>query len=113
MPYIHISTNVDLSIEDKVKIKDKLAELLPILPEKNIHNALVHIDGGEYMHFAAPEDKCAFCDLRLYTESPQDAKDEFVEKLYTYLEEEYGISPKRFYMNITELDTWTYDKKNF
>ncbi len=106
MPYIHISTNVSLDEAKKSALLEQIAPLIPILPGKNRGNAMVQLDGDKFMAMGDPKQLCAFCEIRLYRESPADAKEKFAAALTELLGKELGIGADHVYLNYMEMDHW-------
>lgn len=106
MPYIHISTTAAADQAKKSAILEELAPLIPILPGKNRDNAMVHIDSSCFMAMGDPEEACAFCEIRLYKQSPAPAKEKFAAALTELLEKHLGVAPDHVYLNYMEMDHW-------
>jgi phenylpyruvate tautomerase PptA (4-oxalocrotonate tautomerase family) len=93
----------------KSALLEKVAPLLPILPGKSRENSMVHIDGGAFMAMGDPAEACAFCEIRLYRQSPMEAKAAFTEKLTALLGESCAVPPKKVYINFFEMENWGLD----
>lgn len=107
MPYINVNTSISLSPAQKEKIKTDLGKFIAILPGKNEGGLMVAFQDGRDMYHAGSSDApCAFIEIRLFHESPMDAKKEFIATLAKYFEENYGIPVGRDYMNILEFKNW-------
>ena len=106
MPYIHITTNTALCEEKKAALLEQIAPLIPILPGKNRGNAMVQLDGGHFMAMGDPALACAFCEIRLYKQSPAPAKEKFAAALTELLAKELGVAPDHVYLNYMEMDHW-------
>jgi len=106
MPYIHITTTTAMSDEAKSALLEAIAPMIPILPGKNRDNAMVQIDDGRFMAMGDPALPCAFCEIRLYRQSPADAKEKFAAALTALLEKHLGTAPDHVYLNYMEMDHW-------
>ena len=106
MPYVHIVTTAPMDDAKKSALLEKVAPLLPILPGKSRENSMVHIDGGAFMAMGDPAEACAFCEIRLYRQSPMEAKAEFTEKLTALLGEACAVPAKKVYINFFEMENW-------
>ena len=106
MPYVHISTSAGLDGAKKSAILEGIAPLLPILPGKNRNNAMVQLDDSCFMAMGDPSTPCAFCEIRLYKQSPADAKEKFAAALTQLLGKELGIPADHVYLNYMEMDHW-------
>lgn len=105
MPYVHLTTNRNLSDQQKADIKDFIIEAIQSIPDKGLRNTMVHIDSA-YMFFKEDSNNCIFIELRVYKKQPEEAKQEFVDKMCNYLYEKLRIEKELIYFNILELDSW-------
>lgn len=105
MPYVHIVSNVDFTNEDKINIKDYIAEIMPIIPGKSINNTMIQIDSA-YLFFKEADKPAALVELRTYKNSPLECKQEFVNKVCEFLKEKYNIDKDYMYFNFMEMDIW-------
>ena len=106
MPYVHIRTTAEMDNAKKSALLEAIASMLPILPGKNRGNAMVDLEGGCFMAMGDPTIPCAFCEIRLYKQSPADAKEKFAAALTELLEKELGIPADHVYLNYMEMDHW-------
>lgn len=105
MPYVHLTTNRNLSDLQKTNIKDCILDAIQSIPEKGIHNTMIHIDSA-YMFFREADKNCIFVELRVYKKQPEEAKQKFIDKMCNYLYEKLNIEKEYIYFNILELDNW-------
>lgn len=106
MPYVHIRTTAEMTAAKKSALLEEIAPLLPILPGKNRNNAMVDLEGGCFMAMGEPSIPCAFCEIRLYRQSPADAKEKFAASLTALLEKELAVPADHVYLNYMEMDHW-------
>ncbi|MBQ4043372.1 MAG: tautomerase family protein [Clostridia bacterium] len=106
MPYVHIRTTAEMKDAVKSALLEEIAPLLPILPGKNRGNAMIDLEGGCFMAMGDPSTPCAFCEIRLYKQSPADAKAKFAAELTALLENRLGIPSDHVYLNYIEMDHW-------
>jgi len=106
MPYVYISTSASLTAEKKSELLEAIAPLLPILPGKNRSNAMVELDGDKFMAMGDPAVLCAFAEIRLYRQSPAEAKAKFAAELTALLTEKLGVPADHVYLNYMEMDHW-------
>lgn len=109
MPYIRIATSIELNDAKKSELLEAVAPLIAILPGKNRDNAMVEIDDGKFMALGDPSLPCVFVEVRLYRESPAEAKAEFAAELNKVLAKCFNLPPKHFYLNYMEMDHWGVD----
>ena len=105
MPYVHLTTNRNLSDQQKADIKDFIIEAIQSIPDKGLRNTMVQIDSA-YMFFREDSNNCIFIELRVYKKQTEECKQEFVDKMCDYLYEKLNIEKELIYFNILELDSW-------
>ena len=106
MPYIALNTAQKLSSAEKERVKTEMGRLIAILPTKNEAGLLVDFSDGRTMYRAGAEVPAAFVEVRLFHESPLEAKKQFTRDLSAMLTRELGIKPEHLYLTILELDAW-------
>ena len=105
MPYIHLTTNLNLSETDKKDIKDYIIKAIEAIPGKSIINTMVQIDEA-YMFFKKENKKCIFIEARVYKAQQLEHKQDFVDRMCSYLKEKFDVDKEYIYFNILELDSW-------
>ena len=107
MPFISVSVSCTLTKAQKDDIKSRLGKLIEILPTKTEKSLMVDISDNHSIYYAGEEnEKAAFIDLRIYKESPFDAKSEFFRRMCDMLGEVAGIDNDNIYFNVFELSNW-------
>jgi len=107
MPHVAVSMAEKLTKEQTTDLKKTLGQLIAILPTKSESVLMVDIADDRSLFFAGEElAHGAFVDVRLYGESPFDAKQQFTKELTAYLEETFSVPPQYVYVNFVELNQW-------
>ena len=107
MPFISVKTSSKLTLQQKQELNRGIGQIISILPGKAESNVMIEISDGHTLCYAGQERSgIAFVELRLFRESPTEAKEAFVEAFFKLLEEAAGIKPDDVYMNIMEFDHW-------
>jgi len=106
MPYIQISIAKKLSNDEKNKLQMELATQIDVIPGKNIGNTTITIIDGLTMYSNGEPRNGAFFDIRLYKESPEDAKKAYSEKVFVIMEDVLSIPPNCVQINFTEQPVW-------
>ena len=107
MPFISVKTSSKLTLAQKQEINRGLGQIISILPGKAESNVMIEISDGHTLCYAGAERTgIAFAELRLYGESPLEAKEAFVNAFLKLLREAAGIAPEDVYMTIQEFDHW-------
>jgi phenylpyruvate tautomerase PptA (4-oxalocrotonate tautomerase family) len=107
MPYINVNVSVELDQAKKDAVKAELGRLIDILPGKSESVLMIELNGSKTMYFRGEQKPpCAFVEVRLYKESPMDAKKEFTAKVFEMLERLLGLKPEDVFLNILEMQNW-------
>ena len=107
MPHVAVSMAEKLSKEQILDFKATLGQLIAILPTKSESVLMVDIADDRNLFFAGEElAHGALVDVRLYGESPFEAKQQFTKELTAYLEKTYSVPPQFVYVNFVELPQW-------
>ena len=106
MPFLHVQVSVALDSQAKEAIRDEIAGIMSILPNKTRDNTMIRIEGGASLFMGEEDMPCAFADLRLFRASPDEAKAQFIRAVTDILNTRLKIPPGRTYVNIIELQEW-------
>lgn len=106
MPYIAVNVSTPLDAAKKEEIKSELGKLIELLPGKSESVLMVELDDAKSMYFRGASKSCIFIEIRLYKESPMEAKKEFTSKVFEMLERLTGIGKDDIFLNILEFDNW-------
>jgi len=106
MPFINVHIGKKLSEEEKARVATMIAENMPLLPGKTRDNTMIEISAGRDMYMGGEKRALVFVDMRVYHESPLDAKDVFVKALTRGFVELLDIAPDRQYYNIADMPQW-------
>jgi phenylpyruvate tautomerase PptA (4-oxalocrotonate tautomerase family) len=109
MPYIAVNIGQKLEAAQKEKLKTELGRLITIIPGKTEADLIVRIEDGGSMYIGGREIPCAYIDLRVYTQTTEEAKRCFTRETCAYIAREFGIPAGRQYLTIREFENWGYD----
>ena len=106
MPYIKLSTNKTLTLHQELAIKEKLGELISIIPGKSESSLMIHIEDNQVMYFRGKDDPCMMISVRLYHEADYDSKRKFYQEVTQYLESCTDIKVGNQYLTFNEYQHW-------
>jgi phenylpyruvate tautomerase PptA (4-oxalocrotonate tautomerase family) len=107
MPFISFNVTTSPDGLQQEKLKTELGKLIEILPGKTEKVLMIDICGKHTMYFRGEKkERCAFIEVRLYKESPLEAKKEFTEKLSQLTEDILRIPKADIFVNIMEFPNW-------
>ena len=107
MPYLRLSTNIEIKEEDKKQIAEEIADRIVILAGKKPERTMVEIADGEYMYFALNDEPCMKIRLELFKASDMAFKQEFVRQITGFISKKTGIPTERIYLTISEYENWS------
>jgi hypothetical protein len=109
MPYISVQISPRLAGAQKEKLAAELGRLITIIPGKTGADLITRIADGDALYMDGREVSCAYIDLRVYTQTTDEAKRRFTRETCSFLAREFGIPVERQYLTIYEAEEWGYD----
>lgn len=106
MPFINVHIGKKLTEDEKADVAAMIAENMPLLPGKTKDNTMIEISAGRDMFMGGEKRNLVFVDMRVYHESPVEAKDTFVKALTKGFEELLGVDAASQYYNIADMPQW-------
>lgn len=112
MPFIQTRTNVSISKEKELKIKEEFENSITILG-KNVNWLMLEFVGDCNMYFGGQEKNVAYVDIRLYGGTSDESYDRMTEEVTNVLSSELDILPDNIYVSYSEYSTWGWNGNNF
>ena len=106
MPFIQVSTSLNLDDAKKDKIASRIGEVISIIPNKSEPLLMIDVRDNDTMYFGGQRKDLAFVDVRCYRSAPYAANKEFTEAVFNLLQEETSLGQDDIYVAITEYSTW-------
>ena len=106
MPYISINASKPITDETRNVLQKEIAGNMEIIPGKTAANTFICISDNYSFYRETQAIEAAFIDIRLYKESPDDAKKAFAMKMFDIIDTVLGIPPTNVQMNFTEQPCW-------
>ena len=106
MPFIQVSTSLNLDDAKKDKIASRIGEVISIIPNKSEPLLMIDIRDNDTMYFGGERKTLAFVDVRCYRSAPYVSNKEFTEAVFRLLQEETSLGQDDIYVSITEYSTW-------
>lgn len=114
MPYISTRTNVTISKDIEVKIKNELGKAIEILPGKNENWLMLSFEDECRLYFKGESNRnIAYVEVKLFGKSPTDAYDKLTSEITKILNQELHIPPENVYVKYEEVSQWGYNGHNF
>lgn len=113
MPYIQTRTNVSISIEKEIRIKELLGEAIKIL-NKSEDWLMVEFVPDCKLYFGGDSSKSiAYVDIKVYGSGEKESFNLMTKKVTEILNRELGIMPEKIYVSYLEYSNWGYNGSNF
>ena len=108
MPYLNVNISKKLETEQKEAMKNKLGELIAIIPGKSADVTIIGINDGYSLYFGDKTGDIAFVEVMTYKPNEYQYEDEFVRAVYKFFNEAYGIDEEHMYIKIAGYETWGF-----
>ena len=111
MPYINVKVAKKLNDEKREELHLEIAQNITILPGKVMSGTTIVVEDDCFMVRDGKPMDGIFIEVRLYKPSPDDAKKNFADNLFSIMENVLDIPPANTQINYMELPTWGVDGK--
>ena len=112
MPYIQISTSNSLLPEQKDEIKNRMGELISLIPGKSEAVTMVGITDNFNLYFGGQTlDNGAFIEVRLFGNAEIKNKESLTTAIFEAMKDLLGTAPENIYLNILEMQNWGTEGK--
>lgn len=114
MPYISTKTNIAISKEKEVIIKEKLGKAIGIIPGKSETWLMLSFEENSSLYFQGKNDTpIAFVEVKLFGKADNDSYNKLTSEITSILKEELAIEPGKIYVKYEEVSHWGYNGHNF
>lgn len=114
MPYISTKTNVEITKEKEVCIKEKLGEAIELIPGKSESWLMCAFEGKQSLYFKGDgESNIAFIEVKIFGKSTKEAYAALTKKITEIIKEELNISSDKIYVKYEEVSIWGWNGVNF
>jgi phenylpyruvate tautomerase PptA (4-oxalocrotonate tautomerase family) len=112
MPFINTKTNVAISKEQEVSIKEKFGQVISDIG-KSEGWLMVGFDGETPLYFKGSDEPCAISEVSLYGKASANAYNQLTADITQILNETLHIDSSRIYVKYQEVDYWGFNGSNF
>lgn len=114
MPYISTKTNVAITKEKEVILKEKLGKAIELIPGKSESWLMCSFEGEQSLYFKGDgSSNIAFIEVKIFGKSTKEAYAALTKKITEIVSEELAISPDRIYVKYEEVAVWGWNGTNF
>ena len=109
MPYINVNTSKKLTEEKKNTLKQKLGELIAIIPGKSESVLMIKLNDEECIYYSGIlKDNAAFVDIKIKGSAAFEIKKELTESVFRAFGEQLGIDAADMFITISEFENWGF-----
>ena len=114
MPFINLKTNVNVTKESSIELKNQFGELISILPGKSETWLMVEVEGNKEMYFRGTDEPLAILEVKVYGNSLDDEKSNKLTSALTEATHKILKVPSdRIYVAYFLTSTWGFAGENF
>lgn len=114
MPYISTKTNVTITNEKEVLLKEKLGKAIELIPGKSENWLMCSFEGEQSLYFKGDGSSgIAFIEVKIFGKSSQEAYTSLTKKITEIVSAELLISPDKIYVKYEEVSVWGWNGTNF
>ncbi|MDF2907714.1 MAG: hypothetical protein K0R34_3035 [Herbinix sp.] len=114
MPFINMKTNLQVTKEQKERVKQKLGKAIELIPGKSEEWLMVAIDDNISLYFKGKADKpIAFVEVKIFGSTTEEAYQLVTAQITHVLNEELSISPDQIFVAYAEVEHWGWNGNNF
>jgi phenylpyruvate tautomerase PptA (4-oxalocrotonate tautomerase family) len=114
MPYINAKTNIELSKEKELILKQKLGKAIELIPGKSEEWLMISLEDNCSMYFKGSNEKAmAFVEVKLFGSGTKDAYQNLTSEITTIIKEELMIDPSQIFVRYEETKYWGWNGNNF
>lgn len=114
MPFINTKTNVSISKDKEIAMKQKLGKAIELIPGKSEGWLMVGFEDEYSLYFKGKSDQpVAFVEVKLFGSAGTGAYNKLTAAITDILKDELNIAPNQIYVKYEEVSNWGWNGSNF
>ncbi|MFA9378046.1 MAG: phenylpyruvate tautomerase MIF-related protein [Lachnotalea sp.] len=114
MPYISTKTNVAISKEKEILIKEKFGQAIELIPGKSENWLMCVFEPEQSLYFKGKDDSnIAFIEVKIFGKASKDAYAALTKKITEIMGEDLNIASDKIYIKYEEVSVWGWNGNNF
>lgn len=114
MPYISTKTNVEISKEKEIAIKEKFGKAIELLPGKSETFLMLSFDGDCRLWFGGNNDTpIAYVEVKIFGKAAKIHYDALTGSICKIINEELDVPYDKIYVKYEEVECWGWNGRNF
>lgn len=113
MPFIGMKTNLEVSKEKEISIKQKFGKAIELVPGKSEGWLMVSLEQNCILYFKGQtEQGIAFVEIKLFGSSNSEVYNKLTAAVTKIIHEELDIAPNQIYVKYEEVKYWGWNGGN-
>ncbi len=112
MPFINTTTNVSVSPEKEIALKEKLGSAIELLG-KSKSWLMLAFNGNTDMYFKGDDSPMAFVDIAVFGKSSDSQCEAMTKEICKIMGEELSLPANRVYVKYSGTNQWGWNNMNF
>ena len=114
MPYINTKTNISISKEKEIALKEKLGKAIETIPGKSEVWLMLSFEDNCRMYFKGNgENPMAYIEGKVFGQISEKASQDMTKVLMDIYEKELGIDKSQIYIKYESVEYWGWNGRNF
>lgn len=113
MPYLDIRSSKPIDGPTRNTLQLEIGKIMPVIPGKTVSNTLICFMDNYTMYKDTVPIDAVFVDVRMYKNSPEEDKKEFVKQITALLADKIDIPPTNVQLNFIEQPAWAVNGDYF
>lgn len=114
MPFIGMKTNIEISKEKEISLKQKFGKAIELVPGKSENWLMVSLEQNGTLYFKGQSEQgIAFVEINLFGSANSGVYDKLTAAITQIINEELNIAPSQIYVKYEEVKYWGWNGSNF
>lgn len=114
MPYINTKTNISISQEKELRLKERLGKAIETIPGKSETWLMLSFEDSCHMYFKGSSEKpIAFIEVKVFGLLSDEVSQNMTEVLMDIYQEELAIDKNCIYIKYETVKYWGWNGRNF
>ena len=113
MPYIHTKTNIEITKDKELILKNEFGKAISLIPGKSERWLMLNFTDNERIWFAGEDTPTAMLEVEIFGGANESAYDALTARLTDIISAELNIAPSRVYVKYEEIEQWGWNSANF